>query len=142
MQAMSDSKVVSLDVVIRRYLARSVDLILLFALLILMASIDPLDWYGSILAALTLLPIEAVTTWLFGATPGKFLLRIRVRSSTGAPLTLLQALKRSISVWVFGQAVGIAVAMPFSAGIAYGRLRDGRETIWDEWAHTIVQRSR
>jgi len=127
-----------------RFLARHFDL-LLFALSIgiLLAIIAP-SLYDSVptddknkdnlfsLAIIFLwVPVEAILMSTWGATPGKSVLGIRVLSKNGTKLTFAIALKRSLSVWRRGVAIGLPLFNLIAEWIAYRRLKKTGSTSWD-----------
>lgn len=83
-----------------------------------------------------LLPICAVfealllSTW--GYTPGKWLLKVKVRTESGACLTFREALKRSFSVIYYGMGLGIPIISLITSVSSYERLKDQGVTKWDE----------
>jgi uncharacterized RDD family membrane protein YckC len=126
------------DLALRRFLARTGELILFGALLDLLTPIQVMQPVNAMLLVLAQVPLDCIQIGLFGTTLGKFLLGMKVVGAESRDLTLRMVLKRSFLVWVVGQACGFGLLMPFSAGISYGRLKEKGATIWDEWAGTAV----
>lgn len=78
----------------------------------------------------------------FGATPGKWLLRIAVRTADGGKLSFEQALQRSASVWWRGMAAGLPLFNIATAIYGYKRLINNGETSWDADGKFRVSHSR
>lgn len=70
-----------------------------------------------------------LSTW--GATPGKALLRIDLRSADGARLNYGSALARSFDVWLRGFGMGIPVASFVTFIVAHNTLTKNGVTSWD-----------
>jgi|SRR5882672_5967352 len=124
-------------IAIRRLLARATDQLTFIFVIDLLVKADA---FHPLLATALLpafIPVDAFELWLLGTTLGKFLFRLRVASDTR--LTYWQALKRSFLVWLCGQAAGIALLIPITAGIAYSRLLEKGITFWDEVVGTRVE---
>jgi uncharacterized RDD family membrane protein YckC len=75
--------------------------------------------------------IESLMLAMFGTTPGKAMLKIRVESNQGEKPTLLQAIRRSIQVWFLGEAMGLPLLPIVTRLIAYAMLTSSGSTIWD-----------
>ena len=86
--------------------------------------------------------VEAVFLSTFGATPGKWLLRVTVRDSEGKKLTFLRALRRSFLVWLKGLGIGIPILTAITPIFAYNRLIKRGITSWDRDCHTTVSHQR
>jgi uncharacterized RDD family membrane protein YckC len=128
-----------------RYFARTLDILLVHFLFwiacliigvriqlstgLLIGMIPPVIW----------LFIEPVFLMKWGATPGKVLLRTRVVHRNGALLSYDEALKRSISVWIRGEAFYIPVVLLVANIVAYNRLTKRGVTSWDEAGSVLVQ---
>lgn len=69
---------------------------------------------------------------IFGTTPFKALLRIRVRNADGTKLSYPQGLRRTISVWVNGQGFGIPLVQFITCLFAHNRLEKEGITSWDK----------
>lgn len=70
-----------------------------------------------------------LSTW--GTTPGKWLLRTKVRNSMGQKLTFSTALLRSFSVWWRGVGAGIPIVTFITLIISHGKLKKDGHTPWD-----------
>lgn len=69
---------------------------------------------------------------LFGTTPFKAFLRVRVRNKDGSKLSYGQGLRRMLSVWFSGQGLGIPIATLITNIYAYNRLTNQGITSWDQ----------
>jgi hypothetical protein len=78
------------------------------------------------------IPMNALMLGLIGTTPGKAIFGIRVRGSGLQRLGFLVALRRELSVWVFGLAMGIPVVAFFTLVAAYLHLKKYGRATWDE----------
>ncbi|WP_165861200.1 RDD family protein [Paenibacillus paeoniae] len=68
---------------------------------------------------------------IFGTTPGKKILGIRVLSSEGSAVPKYTALKRAILVWFRGMGVGVGLINLACYMIGYDNLRYAKITSWD-----------
>jgi len=87
--------------------------------------------------------VEATMLSSWGTTPGKALLRVRLRRPDGRKLSFSQGLKRAFQVWVLGEGIGFPIAAVVTGIIAHRRLRRKGKTSWDEegrfaYSHRIV----
>ena len=120
-----------------RYWARMIDFFL-FAIIIgfvLGMVYEPAtrinDMLFGALLAFAYIYVEPVMLSSWGTTPGKALLRIRLRRSDGTKLPFKEALNRAFRVWLRGEGIGIPLVALFTQISAYRRLvREGRTT-WD-----------
>lgn len=123
---------------VRRFVARALDGFLLFlpvSLPFLYVLPDGISWMFVLVGCFA---AEASCIWKWGATPGKFIMGMRV---VGAPqaITFNAALKRSIQVWVLGEALGLGTILPHAAMAgAYRRYMDTGATLWDDKCGTDV----
>jgi len=83
-------------------------------------------------------PIEAFFLSKCGYTPGKFLLRTRVKFHLSKKLDFSRALRRSFSVWVKGMGLGIPIISIFVMLFSYFKLKTEGTTSWDKDEHTHV----
>jgi uncharacterized RDD family membrane protein YckC len=96
---------------------------------------------GSVLGVLIVLGwvvVEAALMSTIGATPGKALLRVRVRRADGRGLDFERALTRAVEVWLKGLGMGLPVVSLITVAIAYRRLRREGVTAWDEAGDIVV----
>lgn len=68
----------------------------------------------------------------WGTTPGKALLKVRLRNSDGNKLSYAQALSRAFKVCFRGEGLGIPIVALFTQIHAYNRLTKQGVTSWDE----------
>lgn len=118
-----------------RFWARTMDVTLFGGLIGLLAGIvyPPLlnsKFFGWIANFLYVF-VEPIMLSIWGTTPGKALLRIRLSKSSEEKLTYAEALDRSINVWVRGLGMGIPLVSIFTLTIAYRRLKRDGITAWD-----------
>lgn len=76
--------------------------------------------------------VEPVMLAAWGSTPGKALLRVRIRNRDGTKLSYPRALGRTAKVWVKGVGLGIPFVALFTQIYAYNRLKKEGITSWDE----------
>ena len=75
---------------------------------------------------------EAMLLSVFGTTPAKALLGMRVESASGEKPTFQQALIRCAMVWVMGQGLGLPLISLIAQIASYLRLTAEGKTAWDE----------
>ena len=80
-----------------------------------------LPWFG----------IEAVMIHLWGTTPGKALLGIRVRQANGRPPAVGASVWRSLRVWVLGLGLGMPLLVIFCQGVSFWVTRRVGRPLWD-----------
>ena len=85
-------------------------------------------WLGGWLVLLILEPI-LLCTW--GYTPGKWLLRLRVRRGDGDKLTWRRAQLRTVFVWLRGTGLGIPLLNLLSLAAGFAACRRDRVLPWD-----------
>jgi len=128
-----------------RFWARSVDLLLFYALVALAVP----GWHEwaqttarllvSILTPLAWTVPEALLLSSIRTTPGKWALGLRVETEDGDRLTFAAAWKRAVQVWLRGLGAGIPVVNLVAMGRAWTVLvREGRSA-WDAEAATAVR---
>jgi uncharacterized RDD family membrane protein YckC len=130
-----------------RFFARTLDMWLFLSILsvliaIPLAVLDPafgrwLQEPGSAyLYAIPLVPIyllaEAVCYAMFGNTPGKTLLAIRIGDLSGRRLTFKEFLQRNFKLWDSGLACGIPIVSMFTYYNQSRRVYAGRPASYDE----------
>jgi len=99
----------------------------------------PFVFLGAIAAGLL---VEAGFLALWGTTPGKWLMQVRVRQHNGKKLTYFGALGRALSVWMRGEGFHIPIVCLFTCLTAYNRLKEKEITSWDENGEFIVSHRR
>jgi hypothetical protein len=84
------------------------------------------------------IPIEALLLSTWGTTPGKFLLKIKLKIGKKGKLDFTTALRRSFSVWFRGLGMGIVGLNFICLLIAYNKLKLLGITTWDRDEHIQV----
>jgi len=74
---------------------------------------------------------EGVLLHLFGASPGKMLLKLEVEDKDGKRLGLGAALMRSMRVWVLGVGMRMAILTLLGHGIALWMVKKKGAPLWD-----------
>jgi hypothetical protein len=87
------------------------------------------------------IPIEALFLYTWGATPGKFFLKINLRSGRRQKLDFRTAIKRCFNVWLRGLGMMIPVINAICLLVAYYRLKTFQTTTWDKEDHIAVSHS-
>lgn len=75
---------------------------------------------------------ESLLIGLFGTTPGKWLLGLRVRDARGGPPGLARAFRRSFAVYARGLAFGLAILTPIAMLIAGAQTLGKGQAPWDQ----------
>lgn len=86
--------------------------------------------------------VEPLCLVVFGTTPGKSLLRIRLVYTGADKLSYGTALARSMKVWWRGLAAGVPLISLFTLITAYQRLQRNHRTSWDAEGGFVVQHGR
>lgn len=127
-----------------RFLARFFDYSFFFLLLWgvrwLLGGSVPLKQYQSMVPIefFAWIPIEALLLYLWGTTPGKYLLKIQFRQGRRAKLDFVTALRRSFNVWFRGLGMMIPVINCICLVFAYYRLKTLQLTSWDRDEHIAI----
>jgi protein-S-isoprenylcysteine O-methyltransferase Ste14 len=122
---------------IRRFVARFVDLLIAWILVLGLSSIlfPRLAKQSSILlwivTGIVWVAIEALLLYSWRTTPGKWLVKIRVQSAREERISFPSALDRSFTVFCFGLGCMIPFLYVFSMLIAYQDLMNTGTTRWD-----------
>jgi len=85
-----------------------------------------------IMLLLLYIVVEPAMLASMGTTPGKALLKIRLRDSNGRKLSYSAALIRSFKVALYGEGLGIPLIALITQINAYNRLTNRGITSWDE----------
>lgn len=93
---------------------------------------SPQVWLLLWMATIVLLPIESILIGMFGTTPGKHLLGLRLRDERGSAPGIARALRRSFHVYVRGIALGFPFLAPFAILIAGAQTLNKGSAPWDE----------
>lgn len=135
----------------RRFFARQIDLIL--ALFLVTASATALGWtdmwmialpesfFFVIAPALLWIVPEATLLSLWGTTPGRLVLGLRVEDEKGSPPAFGKALLRSVLVWAGGLGFGLPLVMLLPVAqwmYALWHFQRSGDTLWDRSAGTRV----
>ena len=95
---------------------------------------------GYIIAAAIFWPmVEAVSATLFGTTPGKAMLGIRLIDMRGRNLRLWPSIKRSYGAFVLGLGLLLPLVPLATASWSYRRLKRTGENYWDRYAGACVR---
>ena len=127
-----------------RYWAKYFDILVFsFAFGLLMAVLIPqvLQLSDIILGILILFLwvfFEAFLLNSWGTTPGKWLLKVRMRGENDSKLSFSNALNRGFGAWFKGLALGIPLITLVTMLIGYRNLVKNRTTSWDRENHVIV----
>jgi uncharacterized RDD family membrane protein YckC len=120
-----------------RFFARKVDY-LLFGLFLAVAAgflgLHPFHKNELVFAMSTVLlwiPVEAVLLTTWGYTPGKALLRVRVRKGLRDLPSFDDSFRRSLRVWWRGEGTGFPLFFLFTGGWAHGNFKIIGTTSWD-----------
>jgi uncharacterized RDD family membrane protein YckC len=82
-----------------------------------------------------LVEAQLLATW--GTTPGKWLLKIKVRDADNNKLSLKTSLTRGFLVWSVGMAM-YTVFSTITEAISYMNLQNKGTTVWDKYCNTRV----
>ena len=127
----------------RRFMARMMDVYL--ALLIPLFLFEGMAWYETlpipygIQMILILAIVEPILLTLFGTTPGKWLMRIRILHQDGRKLNLLEAVKRTWLVMILGIGLGIPFVSDICAFWGWQTVDGGKQVIWDRLSGSVVE---
>ncbi len=94
-------------------------------------SMVPLEFFAWI-------PVEALLLWVWGTTPGKFFLKMKLRQGRRLKLDFATALRRSFNVWFRGLGMMIPIVNCICMSFAYYRLKTLQWTSWDRDDHITV----
>lgn len=75
--------------------------------------------------------VEPLWFVVWGTTPMKALLKVRVRNTDGSRLSYARALRRTASVWLRGEGLGVPVVSLITHLTSYSRLNNYGATSWD-----------
>ena len=125
-----------------RFFARTFD-VWLEGLPVAIILIAVIPWFlrNNSLGALLLLSVFSLPAVFFldalvfavaGNTPGKALLGLKVVTTDGKPLSFDQYMRRNLSVWLRGYALGLPLVFLFTMESQYRRLSKGQQASYDE----------
>lgn len=127
-----------------RYWARTFDFLMFSLVIAVAAAFVAPDFLETNEKLLTVILLAAYNlyepAWLaiFGTTPFKALLRVRVRNQNGSKLSYGQALRRTMIIWFAGQGLGIPIAALITNIYSYNRLTKEGITSWDRSGQLVV----
>lgn len=137
-----------------RYWARTIDLLIfmfpLIGIVILMLiNVDNLadvlkqidktpETLFGVLIGFIYIFIEPIFLSTWGTTIGKSLLKVSVRNADGSKLSYVEGLKRTFSIWFFGQGLNLPLVTLITHVFAYNELKDKGITSWDKGGNYIV----
>lgn len=101
--------------------------------------------WGRLIFAILVTPIallgEAPLLARFGTTPGKAILGVRVFRADGSKLDMRGLLRRQFRLWGSGWAYGIPFLNLLAFFASRSRLREGKQTVWDEeYGYVVLER--
>lgn len=79
--------------------------------------------------------VEALFLSTWGYTPGKWLLKVKVRDANQNIISYNQAFRRTLNVFIFGYGCGI---FPYTFYIAHYELTENGITYWDKKGKFVV----
>lgn len=129
-----------------RYWARMLDLAL-FSFLVGLA-LDPVagdfdpeqpDYAFLAVSFLLVVMLEALSVAIWGTTPGKALLRVRLRRADGTRLDLRQSVQRAFRVFVVGEGMLLPIVTIACMAFSFQRLMGRGLTWWDEVGRIRVE---
>lgn len=131
-----------------RYLARTIDSSivgfafgLMSPLISMIFNIQILNLNSHLLGFLILflyIFIEPIFLILCGNTFGKWLLKIKLKDSTGKNLIFSTAFKRSFFVWLYGFGAGIPIISLLTLKDGYSNLVKNGITSWDKKYNLVI----
>lgn len=86
--------------------------------------------------------VEPIFLSISGKTPGKWLLRTRVTTSSGDKVNYFTALSRSFKVWWRGLGIGFPLFSIFTLANSHRVLKKDKITSWDKDANLVVTHER
>jgi len=101
-------------------------------------ALDIPDALFGVLLVFAFVFVEAAMLAAWSTTPGKVLLKVRLRKNDGSRLSYGDALSRAFKVWFRGEGIGIPIVALFTQIHAYNRLTKQGITSWDEDGHFKV----
>ncbi len=76
--------------------------------------------------------VESVFLCIWGTTPGKIMLKVRIEKSNGEKIRFKEAINRSLQLWVNGWGTGLPIVSLICLAMSYRKLKTSGETSWDE----------
>lgn len=123
---------------LRRFFARWFDLLLWSSLYMCVMKLSGADlkslmmnfWFNYVMMLVWIM-IEAAMIHVWGFTPGKALLGLRVHRADGSALSLGSGLLRSIRVYLMGMGMSHPLLLPLCHGFAWWFVRKHGVALWD-----------
>lgn len=129
-----------------RYWARMLDLSLYAALVDWLVSpfgrpFDPEnpDYLFTTATLLLVVLLEVLVVRVAGTTPGKALLRVRLRRADGGRLSMADSLQRALRLFVVGEGMFLLFVSVACMAFSYQRLVNRGTTWWDQAGRLAVQ---
>ena len=126
------------QILIRRFFARWFDFLMwsgLYWCAFYLAGSDLksliLNFWFNYLMMIVWIIIEAAMIHVWGTTPGKALLGLRVRRADGEPVTIGLSVLRSIRVYLMGMGMTHPILMPLCHGFSWWFVRKHGAALWD-----------
>lgn len=82
--------------------------------------------------------LESLLLSRWGTTPGKKLLQVVVRNSNNGKINFFTAVKRSITLWIFGLGFEIPLLCSIFQIYSYIKINQGEKTKWDRELDLLV----
>ena len=86
--------------------------------------------------------IDGMYMYIFGTTPGKKIMKIKVINPDGSRIPKSISFKRSLLIWLRGMGLGIGIIQLIVSIIGYSRLKKNGKTSWDKDLDLIVVQDR
>jgi len=83
---------------------------------------------------------DAMCIAIFGQSPGKAILGIRLTKQDGARLTFFEVVKRDFSLFLRGFGLGIPIVALITLIWSFVKVNGGDQAGWDRKCHTVVIR--
>jgi hypothetical protein len=86
--------------------------------------------------------VEALCLSIWGTTPGKSLLGVRINMADGSRPVYRSALSRAVNVWIRGLGLGLPLVGLVTMIVAYEKLTTNGITTWDQSGNFTVSHNR
>ena len=129
----------------RRYFARMLDYSIVSALLVLIVvvilRVRPFSTNGirvlNVFSYFISIPFLAIMQHLFGTTPGKWAMGIRIEDVNGVKLDFISAFQREFTVFCVGLGLNIPVISLWRLYKSYRKDTEGEGNLWNEQTEII-----
>lgn len=131
----------------RRYFARTFDLSL-YTLLwgMLLACLCSLPFFTAfplgVVSMITMLFLEPLLLWLFGTTPGKWIMGIRITDEIGGKLPYSKGLARTLNALWWGMGMGIPLFSIIRLAMSYHAYSKGTMLSWEYDSEETIRENR